>query len=104
MREVSPPTNIFANQNTVCEDDLKGSEPEKNLTEQAVREHNWIRYTRPKFDEAKVPYVILSKLVLMPDLVGPAVLDASTLEVPLVTTAVPYHTHGLTTLKPVRTA
>ena len=81
-----------------------GSDPETNLIEQAVREHNWIRYTMPKFDEAKVPYFILSKLVLMPDLVGMAVLDASTLEVPLVTTAVPYHTHGLTTLKPVRTA
>jgi hypothetical protein len=50
-----------------------------------------------------VPYFILSKLVLMPGLVGLAVLDASALEVPLVTTAVPYHTPELTTLKPVRT-
>ncbi len=80
-----------------------GSDPETNLIEQAVREHNWIRYTMPKVDEAKVPYFILSKLVLMPGLVGLAVLDASALELPLVTTAVPYHTPELTTLKPVRT-
>ena len=44
-----------------------------------------------KFDEERVPYLMLGKLMLMPGAVGLAVLDAFCLEVPLVTIDVPYH-------------
>ena len=53
--------------------------------------HSWIKYIGPKFDQEKVPYFMLSKLFLMPGVVGLAVLDAFALAVPLVTTAVPGH-------------
>jgi glycosyltransferase involved in cell wall biosynthesis len=61
------------------------------LVEQAAARHSWIKYVGPKFDDDKVPYFLLSKLSLMPGLVGLGVLDAFALGVPLVTTAVPYH-------------
>ena len=60
------------------------------VTEAAMR-HSWIKYIGPKFDQEKVPYFMLSKLFLMPGVVGLAVLDAFALAVPLVTTAVPGH-------------
>ena len=60
------------------------------VTEAAMR-HSWIKYIGPKFDHEKVPYFMLSKLFLMPGVVGLAVLDAFALAVPLVTTAVPGH-------------
>jgi len=60
------------------------------VTEAAMR-HSWIKYIGPKFDHEKVPYFMLSKLLLMPGVVGLAVLDAFALAVPLVTTAVPGH-------------
>ena len=60
------------------------------VTEAAMR-HSWIKYLGPKFDHEKVPYFMLSKLFLMPGVVGLAVLDAFALAVPLVTTAVPGH-------------
>jgi glycosyltransferase involved in cell wall biosynthesis len=61
------------------------------LVKQAAARHSWIRYVGPKFDDDKVPYFLLSKLSLMPGLVGLGVLDAFALGAPLVTTAVPYH-------------
>jgi glycosyltransferase involved in cell wall biosynthesis len=61
------------------------------LIQQAAARHSWIKYVGPKFDDDKVPYFLLSKLSLMPGLVGLGVLDAFALGVPLVTTAVPYH-------------
>lgn len=68
-----------------------GAGVDEGLVEEAAREYDWIHYVGPKFDEEKVPYFMLSKLFLMPGLVGLAVLDAFALETPLVTTAIPYH-------------
>ena len=68
-----------------------GSGTDKALVEGAAHRHDWVRYMGPKFGEEKVPYFALSKLFLMPGLVGLAVLDTFALETPLVTTAVPYH-------------
>lgn len=70
---------------------LLGSGPEREIVEKAAAHHSWIRYVGPKFDSEKVPYFALSKLQLMPGLVGLAVLDSFALAVPLVTTDVPFH-------------
>ena len=68
-----------------------GTGTEAALIKQAAARHSWIKYVGPKFDHDRVPYFLLSKLSLMPGLVGLGVLDAFALGVPLVTTAVPYH-------------
>jgi glycosyltransferase involved in cell wall biosynthesis len=68
-----------------------GAGVDAKLVTQAVMRHSWIKYVGPKFDQEKVPYFTLSKLLLMPGVVGLAVLDAFALAVPLVTTAVPGH-------------
>ena len=68
-----------------------GAGTHADLVRRAAEEHPWIKYLGPVFDEAKVPYFALAKTFLMPGLVGLAVLDAFALEVPLVTTAIDYH-------------
>lgn len=68
-----------------------GSGEDANLVSEFAKEYPWVHYVGPKFDAEKVPYFALSKLFLMPGLVGLAILDTFALEVPLVTTRVPYH-------------
>lgn len=68
-----------------------GAGPEDHLVSEAAQKYPWLHYLGPRFDAAKVPYFALSKLLLMPGLVGLGVLDAFALEVPLVTTDLPYH-------------
>lgn len=76
-----------------------GAGTDKDLIEEAARRHRWIHYVGPKFEEEKVPYFMLSKLFLMPGLVGLAVLDTFALEVPLVTTAISFHSPEIEYLK-----
>jgi L-malate glycosyltransferase len=68
-----------------------GSGEDAGLVEEAARRHEWIHYVGPKFTRDLVPYFMLSKLLLMPGLVGLVVLDSFACEIPLVTTAVTYH-------------
>lgn len=68
-----------------------GAGPESDRVRIASERFEWIHYLGPKFDEEKVPYFMISKLFLMPSLVGLAVLDAFALETPLTTTSEPYH-------------
>ena len=68
-----------------------GSGVDKAVVEQAAQEHDWIHYLGPKFGTDKVPYFSLAKLMLLPGLVGLGVLDSFALGVPLVTTAIDYH-------------
>lgn len=68
-----------------------GAGSEQGKFVEAAARHPWIHYLGPKFDDAKVPYFAISKLLLMPGLVGLAVLDAFALETPLVTTSVDFH-------------
>ena len=63
-----------------------GSGPDADLIQDMIRENSWIHFLGPKFDNEKVPYFALSKLFLMPGLVGLAILDCFALGVPLVTT------------------
>lgn len=68
-----------------------GSGSDKHLVERAELANDWIRYVGPKFDVEKVPYFMMSKLLLLPGAVGLAVLDSFALEIPLITTAVQDH-------------
>ncbi len=52
----------------------------------------WIHYIGPKDDEQKIPYWMISKVLLMPGAVGLVILDSFALGIPMVTTAV--GTHG----------
>jgi glycosyltransferase involved in cell wall biosynthesis len=68
-----------------------GTGIDAELVVEAAMRHSWMKYVGPKFDRGKVPYFMLSKLFLMPGVVGLAVLDAFALAVPMITTAVPGH-------------
>jgi glycosyltransferase involved in cell wall biosynthesis len=76
-----------------------GAGPEYPRIVQASQQNSWIHAVGPKFDADKVPYFALSKLFLLPGLVGLAVLDAFALEVPLVTTNVSFHSPEIDYLK-----
>lgn len=68
-----------------------GAGPEAKKVKAAADKFEWIHYVGPKFDDGKVPYFMLSRLFLMPGLVGLSILDAFALETPLITTNIPYH-------------
>jgi len=68
-----------------------GAGPEDSKVKEAAEKHEWVHYVGPKFDEERVPYFMLSRLFLMPGLVGLSILDAFALETPLITTNVSYH-------------
>lgn len=63
-----------------------GGGVDAKLVAQAAAENPWIHFLGPVFENKKVPYFAISKLLLMPGLVGLAVLDSFALEVPLITT------------------
>ena len=68
-----------------------GSGPDRYIVEETVARNKWMRYLGPLFDDDKVPYFRLARLVLMPSAVGLGILDSFALEVPMVTTAAAYH-------------
>lgn len=68
-----------------------GGGPAFDWLKEQARDESWIHAVGPKFDEEKVPYFAVSKLFLLPGLVGLAILDAFALQTPLITTAVPFH-------------
>lgn len=76
-----------------------GNGPDRHLVTKAASEHPWIHDLGPKNDREKVPYWALSKLLLMPGLVGLVVVDSFALGVPMVTTDYPYHSPEIDYLK-----
>jgi glycosyltransferase involved in cell wall biosynthesis len=68
-----------------------GGGPQKDLVIDASQNNSWIHYLGPMNDIEKIPYWAISKISLMPGLVGLGVLDSLALGVPLITTAYPYH-------------
>jgi glycosyltransferase involved in cell wall biosynthesis len=68
-----------------------GGGPLAKQVQNAADSNSWIHYLGPMNDEQKVPYWAISKVSLMPGLVGLGVLDSFALGVPLITTAYPYH-------------
>ncbi|MEI8283829.1 MAG: glycosyltransferase family 4 protein [bacterium] len=70
-----------------------------HLVQEAALQTDWIHYLGAKSDEEKVPFWAISKVFLMPGLVGLAILDSFALGVPMVTTAYPYHSPEIDYLK-----
>ena len=70
---------------------LVGSGPDAHLVRRFCEEHHWAIYLGSVFGAEKARYMLLSKYMLMPGLVGLAVLDTFALSVPIVTTNVPFH-------------
>lgn len=76
-----------------------GKGPEADYIECSARQFPWIHFVGPKSDEEKVPYWMLSRLLLMPGLVGLVVLDSFALGVPMITTDYPYHSPEISYLE-----
>ncbi|MDE0837060.1 MAG: glycosyltransferase family 4 protein [Akkermansiaceae bacterium] len=68
-----------------------GDGPDAGIVEKAARTHPWIHFVGPKNDGEKVPYWMISKVLLIPGLVGLVIVDSFALGVPLVTTDYPFH-------------
>lgn len=68
-----------------------GDGPERKIVENFSDKVDWIHYVGAKFDEEKVPYFIISKLLLIPGLVGLSILDSFIFETPLITTDCKMH-------------
>ena len=68
-----------------------GSGQDDYKVKKMAKTFEWIHYLGPKFDESKVPFFMMSKLLLIPGSVGLAVLDGIALETPLVTTNIMDH-------------
>lgn len=70
---------------------IVGGGPDIGMVRELAEGHDWIKITGPKFGRDKSIIAKAAKVMLMPGLVGLSVLDAFAYEVPMVTTAVPYH-------------
>ncbi len=68
-----------------------GNGPEQGKVEQAAQEHAWIHYVGPKFGQDKAMYFRASQALLMPGLVGLAIVDSFVAETPLFTTDIRSH-------------
>ena len=56
------------------------------MVEEWVREKTWAHYVGPKFEKQKVPYFMLSDIMMIPGLIGLAIIDSFVFETPLCTT------------------
>jgi glycosyltransferase involved in cell wall biosynthesis len=68
-----------------------GAGPDRSIAEGAAERLPWLHYVGPVFGVDRVPYFELARLMLVPGLVGLAVIDSFAMEVPLVTTTSPSH-------------
>ncbi len=64
---------------------LVGQGNQQELVDAAVKKNPWIHHVGAKDDVEKVPYWMISKLLLMPGAVGLVVLDSFALGVPMLT-------------------
>jgi len=76
-----------------------GDGPEADRVRREAELQPWVHYLGPRFGQEKVAPLALGKVLLMPGLVGLAVLDSFAMETPLVTTSVPYHSPEIEYLK-----
>lgn len=68
-----------------------GDGPEQYKVEQAAREHSWVHYVGPKYGADRLPYFMISRAMLMPGLVGLAIVDCFAAGIPIITTDIPIH-------------
>jgi len=70
---------------------IVGDGPDQHLIEAAGRTRPWLHYLGPKHGADRVPYFLISKALLMPGLVGLAVVDSFVAGTPLFTTDLSIH-------------
>ncbi len=70
---------------------LVGAGPDKHLAEAAAEELSWVHFIGPAFGADLARCMAVSRVALMPGLVGLGVLDSFASGVPMVTTRVAYH-------------
>lgn len=68
-----------------------GAGPEEALVAETAQRTDWIHWVGPLFDEEKAAHFAVARVVLMPGLVGLAVMDSFALEVPMITVDLPSH-------------
>ena len=68
-----------------------GSGPDQYMVEDFCACYDWGHYLGAMYGADRVPYFLLSKVLLMPGLVGLAVIDSFIFKVPLFTTDIPIH-------------
>lgn len=81
---------------------LIGSGPDAGIAHEAAGRLPWVRYLGPRLGDDKVAYLAVSELLLMPGLVGLAILDAFALGLPVVTTDDAPHSPEIAYLEPGR--
>lgn len=77
-----------------------GDGPDRQLITDFAAQHPWLKFLGAKKDHEKIPYWAVSKVLLMPGLVGLVVLDSFALGCPIITTAYPHHSPEISYLKP----
>lgn len=70
---------------------LIGAGPDALFVKQFAATHPWAHYIGSKFGLERVPYFAVSEALLIPALVGLAVLDSFALATPIITTNHPFH-------------
>jgi len=68
-----------------------GGGPDEDLLVEACKKYQWMKYLGPKFSEEKARYFELSGALLMPGLVGLAIVDSFVSKTPIITTDIDYH-------------
>jgi glycosyltransferase involved in cell wall biosynthesis len=76
-----------------------GSGPEQGKVERAANEHGWIHYVGPKFGKDRAMYFKASQALLMPGLVGLAIVDSFIAGTPVFTTDLPLHSPEISYLQ-----
>ena len=61
------------------------------MVETARKSFKWLHYVGPQFGDDRAKYFKAAKLLLMPGLVGLAILDSFISKTPLITTDLPIH-------------
>lgn len=70
---------------------IVGDGPDQHIIETAAKTRTWLHYVGPKHGVDRVPYFLMSKALLMPGMVGLAVVDSFVAGTPLFTTDIPIH-------------
>lgn len=77
-----------------------GGGSDEAVVREAAATRPWLHFVGARFGEEKVRIMALGKALLLPGLVGLGILDGFALELPLVTTMVPFHSHEIDYLDP----